>query len=119
MLERHLRDDLPAESPKEHGDAGAQGGVALIEKLVGESPAPADVDAAAHLDGAENLADRPERQLVDVASLQPRDGRLGDTGPRRHVLLSPAPSATQRSYEKPDPSILHDRQDGSAGFAGS
>ena len=83
-------------------------GVALVDEPVGLPATPVDVERRTRVERGHHGARSSERQLIEVACLHARDGRLRDTRiSLGEVCLPPAPSSPKRTQQLPDASIVH------------
>ena len=85
--------------------------MAFVDELIRLAATPPRLDGRPCVDCGEDCPDRAERQLLDVAALEARDGRLRDARLARQVHLSPATPTTERAGQSPEALIVH-RADG-------
>ena len=81
--------------------------MALIQQTVDFGAAPADLKPDAGIERGEDAPDRVERQLVEVATLDPRNLRLRDVGRAGQIHLAPDSPPAQGTNDQADSPVVH------------
>src|SRR5450755_754613 len=98
---------FPSESFERHNGRAKEPRMAFVEQPIECSAPPSSADISADLENAEDSAKRTQGEALEVATLNRRDGRLGQLGRGGQVGLAPATATTECPDHQADASIVH------------
>jgi len=105
--ERDLRVHVPSATRDGRRSGRTERGVALVHQPVEVARSPPDAGFVARVERREHRAQRPHRERVEPATLDPRDRRLVDAGLARDIELAEVSPPANRAEGRSHPLVVH------------